>query len=265
MASDARFSHQRRASNSSSSRKRTHPRLSGPEDPVGHARHPAGIGGAPEPDSGAQSQDPACRVGVGHHGIVDVDDGLRLAGGPAGEVEERRIVAAHGHVRERLVARGPARRRNPPRPRAAGAGRSWRPGGRARPPPGRTRGAGVGHAALQPCHDRGVAWSPARALFPGPAGGRPGRARRRRTGPWVRRRRAASRGARPPARGSAPRGSRPCRPGRCRRGRVRWRSGSPPGPGPRTCMNRRARSGGASAARSGCGRRSARGGSGSIR
>ena len=62
------------------------------DDAVGRARHPAGIGGAPEHVVGMQVERVATGREVREHGAVDVDRALGRARRAAGEVQQRHVL-----------------------------------------------------------------------------------------------------------------------------------------------------------------------------
>ena len=61
------------------------------DDAIGRAGHPSGVCRAPEHVIGMEVEGEAPAGVVRHHGLVDVDGALRLPGGAARKVEQRRI------------------------------------------------------------------------------------------------------------------------------------------------------------------------------
>ena len=88
----ARIAYQRSASKSASSTMLVTPLVKRRDDAVRGAGHPAGIGGAPEDVVGVEvEREPAGHV-VRDDGAVHVQRALGLAGGAAGEVQQRRLL-----------------------------------------------------------------------------------------------------------------------------------------------------------------------------
>ena len=62
------------------------------EDSITCSRHPAGVGGAPEPVLRMQIKRIETRDKMRHYRIMDMDGPLRPPGGAAGEMEQRHIL-----------------------------------------------------------------------------------------------------------------------------------------------------------------------------
>ncbi len=73
------------------------------DDPVGGARHPAGVGGAPEDVVGVEVERQLAGDVVGDDRGVDVHGALRLAGGAAREVDEGDVLGVGGADLVRVV------------------------------------------------------------------------------------------------------------------------------------------------------------------
>ena len=66
------------------------------DDAITHARHPSRVGGAPEAIVIVQiEREKSCRV-MRDHGVVNMQDALRPAGCPAGEMQERDVFRIGG-------------------------------------------------------------------------------------------------------------------------------------------------------------------------